>query len=741
MSSSIALSAAAASRPGVTRLAMSHLVSSHPAQCRSICRAARNTQAGTGKQERTFRSFTKCFRPLAGIRSGFSDISSGREKSFWEAEREQMMHRMAHLKKSMSENPSNALFSHQVESLRRMNKSKAAWSGFLQSIITAEHQSVRSDIPLKSHLQDFNFAQSPEITRDGRHYDPISGRMAPQAPQPSYVKSQASSAQAIDCTPGSELETKFASNPSLVDEGQFQPGASVPHVAPEASLSSKTIDCSPGSELEALFTSNPASYKDVRTMTGSFQESAHKPNINIDCPPGNELEALLISESAHPGKAHAESFQPSKNLKELSADAGVTAGRTVECSPGNELDALFVSKPALRADQTSPLETYGAHSSNQSNNVTVDCPPGNELEAKFVSELGSQSENTHLKNDTVDCSPGNELEAKILSEAAIPRNEATTDCPPGNELEAKFVADPIPAEDGQFQPSLVSDELYTQQANITLDCQPGNELEAMFISKAASGSPSMAEDLSSLQASDIRARYASLDALSKPEYRLSKDVDYSGSEDRIGDYMLKNQKTSAPEAQQEVSPIYRILTYDSSISEITTAESDLFFGVNDTSSLVDVLSRLQNPAKFVPYFEKMQRDGYEIATGGGDILVFRKSGNVVAAEQDSAIHADIAPFLRHDSYPTATSTGSRSPFTNQPPPTHESSGAGDEPTKSSSSNSSIRKALNRAIFACTATAASCYALGVVIEYFRTGGQDGHGIDGFTAFESERRQLG
>lgn len=38
----------------------------------------------------------------------------------------------------------------------------------------------------------------------------------------------------------------------------------------------------------------------------------------------------------------------------------------------------------------------------------------------------------------------------------------------------------------------------------------------------------------------------------------------------------------------------------------------------------------------------------------------------------------------------------------------------------------------------TMTAATCYAIGVVTEFFRTGGQDGHGIDGFTAFESDRR---
>jgi hypothetical protein len=38
-----------------------------------------------------------------------------------------------------------------------------------------------------------------------------------------------------------------------------------------------------------------------------------------------------------------------------------------------------------------------------------------------------------------------------------------------------------------------------------------------------------------------------------------------------------------------------------------------------------------------------------------------------------------------------------------------------------------------------ATAGTCYAVGVVVEYFRTGGEDGLGIDAFTEFESERRR--
>lgn len=42
------------------------------------------------------------------------------------------------------------------------------------------------------------------------------------------------------------------------------------------------------------------------------------------------------------------------------------------------------------------------------------------------------------------------------------------------------------------------------------------------------------------------------------------------------------------------------------------------------------------------------------------------------------------------------------------------------------------------LFGGMVTAASCYAIGVVTEYFRTGGTDGRGPEGFTPFEVERR---
>jgi hypothetical protein len=43
------------------------------------------------------------------------------------------------------------------------------------------------------------------------------------------------------------------------------------------------------------------------------------------------------------------------------------------------------------------------------------------------------------------------------------------------------------------------------------------------------------------------------------------------------------------------------------------------------------------------------------------------------------------------------------------------------------------------LFGGTITVATCYAIGVVTEFFRTGGKDGRGIDGFTVFESDRRR--
>lgn len=632
MSSSAVVSAVAASRPGVAHPALSQLVFFHPTQSRSICCAARNTHGPRNKSERT-RPFDKPHRePLASTRSGFSGISAGRKMDFWGCEREQMLQRMSHLKSQFSERPFSAIFGYPVGFFKEMDQLYQNRPGSLWSFTDSEHLMSKSNVHPKSHLQDFNFTQSPEISRDSLRYDPISGRMVPKEPQP-----------AVDCAPGSELEASFVANPSLADKHEFQPGADLKEVLPKEPINSQAVDCPPGSELSALFTSNPPSYQNIRTETEKFQESAHKPNINVECPPGNELEALLTVELNNSAQSQTAIFKPSRHMKKLSVDAGIKSGANIECAPGSELEALFASQPTLDMDQATPLNDHDIHPL-ESTNTSVDCPPGNELDANFASMSSSG--------------------------AADDKAEAIIHCPPGSELEAKLINEPICAtEDGQFQPSLVADDLHTQQANIVQDCEPGNELEAMFISKAAGGSPALTEDLSSLQASDIRARYASLDTNINTQSILPKGVEFSGTEERIGDFIPQAKSSSIPEAQESPAAVYRILTYDTSASQVTTAESDLFFGVDESCPLVDVLSRLQNPGKFVPYFEQMQLDGYEIATGGGDILVFRKADDLTfqaTTEHDPVLQETAAQFLRHDSYPTGTPASSSGPsFTHQ----------------------------------------------------------------------------
>ncbi|WEW59353.1 hypothetical protein PRK78_004823 [Emydomyces testavorans] len=69
-----------------------------------------------------------------------------------------------------------------------------------------------------------------------------------------------------------------------------------------------------------------------------------------------------------------------------------------------------------------------------------------------------------------------------------------------------------------------------------------------------------------------------------------------------------------------------------------------------------------------------------------------------------------------------------------PPPPPPSSVRTSTTEAKESSWSFLRKAFRRAFFAGVITGGTCYAIGVVAEYFRTGGQDGLGPRGFTGLE-------
>ncbi|KAL2810877.1 hypothetical protein BJX63DRAFT_400793 [Aspergillus granulosus] len=178
--------------------------------------------------------------------------------------------------------------------------------------------------------------------------------------------------------------------------------------------------------------------------------------------------------------------------------------------------------------------------------------------------------------------------------------------------------------------------------------------------------------------------------------------------------------------------VYRVFAYDPSLLQVTEAETISSLRLSSEHlHPTEVLTRLANPAKFLPCLNKMRAEGYEIVSGGEDILVFRKAISTPKQnnqEQNSAVKSmnlgsiDTAP----EQTATDVFTGDLHPHASEPQSQEE---------KPRSRTGSI---LRRMVISGAATAGTCYAIGVVVEYFRTGGDDGWGVDGFTVFESERR---
>jgi hypothetical protein len=188
----------------------------------------------------------------------------------------------------------------------------------------------------------------------------------------------------------------------------------------------------------------------------------------------------------------------------------------------------------------------------------------------------------------------------------------------------------------------------------------------------------------------------------------------------------------------------------------------------------EVLLRLSNPAKFFPHFQPLQSEGYEIVSGSGDVLVFRKvrpgapvntvidrtgkgwtvplrgssfESKAVASERAQSYKAT-NPIDGMQSRPVAATGNFASPtgFVN-----HDLPGVSDPPFKSNidvrreepvfsgkrnwedESESSRRKdggKFKKVLIGGAWVAAASYAVGVVAEFFKTGGADGKGPEGF-----------
>ncbi|RYP01599.1 hypothetical protein DL764_006165 [Monosporascus ibericus] len=226
---------------------------------------------------------------------------------------------------------------------------------------------------------------------------------------------------------------------------------------------------------------------------------------------------------------------------------------------------------------------------------------------------------------------------------------------------------------------------------------------------------------------------------------------------------------SKPPASQGPT-VYKILAYDPTTQSISTAETTSIVPDQETTlTPAEALLRLSNPAKFLPHFGPLQAEGFEIASGSDNVLVFRRvrdAAEVAVPTSDAgkrrpavnpidmmgrpaipnaAAFASPTGFVNYD-LPSAaeeqTVTGSNTTpfrsgidvrreepvFSGQKPRTRvwEAEGQAEaEPKKEGKPGVGRRMVLGGVWVAGVS-----YALGVVSEYFVTGGVDGKGPTGF-----------
>lgn len=199
--------------------------------------------------------------------------------------------------------------------------------------------------------------------------------------------------------------------------------------------------------------------------------------------------------------------------------------------------------------------------------------------------------------------------------------------------------------------------------------------------------------------------------------------------------------TGAGQAQS-----YKILAYDPTTDSIRAADTSS--AVHDTSSPLtpaDIVPRLSSPAKFFPHLSALEAEGYEMISGHGDVLVFRK---VRPASPDaSSSVTDAGPvryppvnpidmmgkpvtgnfasptgFVNYDTLPDEDSYKPAPPFrSNIDVRREEPVFSGAQEAESSPSTKKKRGLGKRMVIGTAWVAGGAYAVGVTAEYFATAG--------------------
>ncbi|KAL2760230.1 hypothetical protein ACRALDRAFT_2024257 [Sodiomyces alcalophilus JCM 7366] len=211
---------------------------------------------------------------------------------------------------------------------------------------------------------------------------------------------------------------------------------------------------------------------------------------------------------------------------------------------------------------------------------------------------------------------------------------------------------------------------------------------------------------------------------------------------------------------------YKILAYDPASETVMTAETTST--VADTITPLappEVLQRLSNPVKFLPHLEVLEEEGYEMVSGSGDVLVFRKvrggkPSSHIRREQPLRFQpSNVNPIDLMGRQPVTPRPFSASPtgyvgydadtaeVAHRPPPpfrsqteTRPETGTVDKSTGSTGSTESkgsartdsggkppkAKRRGKKIVLGALGVGGLSYSVGLLGEYFRTGGAEGTG---------------
>ncbi|KAK4134614.1 hypothetical protein BT67DRAFT_441777 [Trichocladium antarcticum] len=211
-----------------------------------------------------------------------------------------------------------------------------------------------------------------------------------------------------------------------------------------------------------------------------------------------------------------------------------------------------------------------------------------------------------------------------------------------HEPDGKYAAEHVtptadPAESHQYQAfrSHEPDGKYAAEAESAMGAQDLGNHEAFSYGDSETKPPTPASQEQGYDPAELK-KYQPL-RWNEPD---GKADDVQAVDQHLFEYDLngespdvKQQKTlepaNKPKAVVSSGPtepsLYKVLVYDPTMQHVEAAETTSI--IPDTStplSPAEVLLRISNPAKFFPHFGPLQAQGFEIVSGSGDVLIFRK---------------------------------------------------------------------------------------------------------------------